>query len=90
LTIGRRLGNRPHNWVLQDSDIFDFDFDCVSRVHFSCASGGSGVDYVSGIERDVTADEAEHRWAVEDQVGRALVLDHLSVHARGELQVCVI
>src|SRR5579863_6512123 len=78
------------DWISQNSDALDFDFDDVSGFHFSCASWGSGVDDVSGFQRHVLAYEAQDGGAIEDQVGGALVLDHFSVHARRELKISIV
>jgi high affinity Mn2+ porin len=76
--------------VSQDSDAFDLHFHHVAGRELARAPRRTGVDDVARHQRHPPADAAHDRRAIENEVGRVLLLHDLAVEARLQQEVSIV
>lgn len=62
------LRSACHDWIPENADVFNLDFDNVSRLESSRRARCTGVDDIPWNEGNVAAEKADNRWTVEDEV----------------------
>jgi len=75
----RRSFSTCLNWIFEQAETLDFDFDGIAGVHFTGGAGGAGIDDITDLEGDVLGDVADDSGAIKEEIADELLLDDLAV-----------